>query len=264
MTISQTISKYESIHKFSFSKEEIAIDSDISAQALNSALRRQKAKGKIVNIRQGFYLIIPPKYRLLGQLPLSLYVDHLFQWIGKPYYVSLLTAASKHGASHHAIHKDYIITFPPAFRNISNGSYNIEFFTKKNWPQNGIIKMDAEAGSYFVSSIALTLLDLINFQNKIGGLGRLSEILQELTEELNTKDLKDTISSYNESSDIQRLAYLLEYFDVDSKLLDIMRDWKRSQSSLNTVLLTPGKERNRDSIKNMWRVNVNNEIDKEW
>ena len=264
MTIGKTISKYEAIHKYSFSKEEIAAECEISSQALNSALRRQKEKGKVVNIRKGFYLIIPPKYQLLGQLPLSLYIDNLFQWIGKPYYVSLLTAASKHGASHHAIHKDYIITFPPALRDIKYGSYNIEFFTKKHWPENGIIKMNAEAGSYFVSSIALTLLDLINYQNKIGGLNRLSEMLQELSEELSPQDLKDTISSYGEASDIQRLAYLLEYFDANNECLDIMSDWKNRQPLLNTVTLTPGKERNRESIKNRWRVNVNNEIDIEW
>lgn len=264
MTIRETISKYEAIHKYSFSKEEIASECDISIQALNSALRRQKAKGKIVNVRKGFYLIIPPKYQLLGQLPLSLYIDNLFQWIGKPYYVSLLTAASKHGASHHAIHKDYITTFPPALRGIKYGSYNIEFFTKKHWPKNGILQMNTEAGPYFVSSIALTLLDLISYQNKIGGLGRLSEILQELIEELHADDLMDTISSYSEASDIQRLAYLLEFFDADNKCIDIMSDWKSCQPSLNTVSLTPGKEKNRDSIKNRWRVNVNNEINIEW
>jgi predicted transcriptional regulator of viral defense system len=261
MTIGQTISKYEAIHKYSFSKEEIAAECEISAQALTSALRRQKAKGKLVNIRKGFYLIIPPKYQLLGQLPLSLYVDSLFQWIGKPYYVSLLTAASKHGASHHAIHKDYITTSPPALRDIKYGSYNVEFFTKKRWPQNGIIQMNAEAGTYFVSSIALTLLDLINYQNKIGGLSRLSEVLQELSEELSPLDLRDTISSYGEASDIQRLAYLIEYFGAGDECLDIMIEWRNRQTSLNTVPLTPGKARNRDSIKNRWRVNVNSEID---
>lgn len=264
MTIGKAISKYEAIHKYSFSKEEIAVECDISSQALNSALRRQKAKGKVINIRKGFYLIIPPKYQLLGQLPLYLYIDNLFQWIGKPYYVSLLTAASKHGASHHAIHKDYITTCPPALRDINYDPYNIEFFTKRNWPQHGIIKMDAEAGSYFVSSVALTLLDLINCQNKIGGLNRLSEVIQELTEELGPEDLKETISSYSEASDIQRLAYLVEYFGADGKCLDVLANWKRNQTSLNTVVLTPGKDRNRDSTKNRWRVNVNNEIDIEW
>lgn len=264
MKIGQAISKYEAIHKYSFSKEEIASECDISVQALNSALRRQKAKGKIVNIRKGFYIIIPPKYQLLGQLPLSLYIDNLFQWIGKPYYISLLTAASKHGASHHAIHKDYITTSPPALRGIKYDSYNIDFFTKKHWPQHGILQMNAESGSYFVSSIALTLLDLISYQNKIGGLGRLSEILQELIEDLREEDLAETISSYCEASDIQRLAFLLEYFDADNKCLDIMSVWKKRQPSLNTVTLTPGKARNRDSIKNRWRVNVNNKIDIEW
>lgn len=264
MTISQVISKYEAIHKYSFSKEEMASECDISDQALNSALRRQKEKGKIVNIRKGFYLILPPRYQLLGQLPLSLYIDNLFQWIGKPYYVSLLSAASKHGASHHATHKDYVMTFPPALRDIKYGAYNVDFFTKKNWPENGILQMNAEAGSYYMSSRALTLLDLISNQNKIGGLGRLSEIMQELIEDLDEEDLLDTISSYTEASDIQRLAYLLEHFGADGKYLDIMSDWKQRQPSLNTVTLTPGKARNSNSIKNKWRVNINNEIDIEW
>jgi len=38
MTIVQTISRYEAIHKYSFSKQEIADQCDISTQALNNEI----------------------------------------------------------------------------------------------------------------------------------------------------------------------------------------------------------------------------------
>lgn len=264
MTLSQAIFKYEALHIYSFSKDEIGTSCDISDIALSSALRRLKEKGEIVNLRKGFYIIVPPKYRLLGQLPLELYVNKMFQWLEKPYYISLLSAASYHGASHHALQKDFIMVQPPALRNISQGSYNIDFFTKKMWPNHGIITRTSESGAFFLSGVALTLLDLINYQNKIGGINRISEIIQELSEDLQVDDLKLTIAQYHEASDIQRLAYLLEFFEADEVLTNAMQSWIDNQEKINTVKLTPGIPWNKESLRNRWRVNVNNKIDIEW
>lgn len=264
MSLMTRISKYESLHIYSFSKEEIANDSGLSDVALTSALGRLTEKGEVFSLRKGYYLIVPPKYRLLGQLPLELFANRMFQWLDKPYYISLLSAASFHGASHHAIQKDFIIVQPPALRNIDNGPYQIDFLTKKKWPKYGIVNSTSEAGSYKVSTIALTLLDLINYQNKIGGLGRISVIIQELSEDLEVEDLMLTISVYEQASDIQRLAYLLEFFEADEEILELLQTWLAKQQKVNTVKLTPGIAWKKDAPRNKWRVNVNNEIDMEW
>lgn len=264
MNLSRQIVKYQSLHIFSFAKEEIASKCGLSEVALTSALGRLKEKGEIFSLRKGYYLIVPPKYRLLGQLPLELFANRMFQWLDKPYYISLLSAASFHGASHHALQKDFIIVQPPALRNINNGPYQIDFFTKKKWPIYGIVNRTSEAGKYKVSSIALTLLDLVHYQNKIGGLGRIAETIQELSEDLEAEDLMLTVSTYDEASDVQRLAYLLELFETDERILEVLQIWLVKQQKINTVKLTPGMAWRKDAPRNRWRVNVNNEIDIEW
>ena len=53
-------------------------------------------------------------------------------YLGKPYYVGLLSAAALHGAAHQQPMTDYIVTQTPAPRNISNKRLKIAFFAKKH------------------------------------------------------------------------------------------------------------------------------------
>jgi len=86
---------------FSFSiesaKKELPAYSEI---ALRRALSRLSGKGKIISVYKGYYLILPPQYALKGILPPSLFLDAFFQFLERPYYVSILNAAAYNGASH--------------------------------------------------------------------------------------------------------------------------------------------------------------------
>lgn len=79
---------------------------------------------EIVNLRQGFYLILPPRYQNVGKLPVQLFIDTLFKSLEKEYYVAFYSASAIHGSSHQRIQQDYIITTPPALRNIQKGKFN--------------------------------------------------------------------------------------------------------------------------------------------
>ena len=69
----------------------------LSEVALDSALRRQRQRGRIVSPRRGFYVIVPQEYALAGSPPPSWFIDELMAYLGQPYYVGLLSAAALHG-----------------------------------------------------------------------------------------------------------------------------------------------------------------------
>lgn len=94
-------------------KKELPAYSEI---ALKRALSRLSEKGKIISVYKGYYLILPPQYALKGILPPSLFLDAFFQFLGRPYYVSLLNAAAYHGASHQQPQEYYVVTNFPAMR----------------------------------------------------------------------------------------------------------------------------------------------------
>lgn len=62
---------------------------------------------------KGFYVIIPTQYQLKGIVPPSYYINELMEYLGKPCYVGLLSAAALYGASHQRVKVIQIITTGP-------------------------------------------------------------------------------------------------------------------------------------------------------
>ncbi|WP_243456869.1 hypothetical protein [Polaribacter batillariae] len=69
MGISYYIKQLQSVEEYAFSWDELVQKCDKTETALKSKLSRLVAKKEIVNLRKGFYLIIPPRYSKQGQIP---------------------------------------------------------------------------------------------------------------------------------------------------------------------------------------------------
>ncbi len=246
---------------FSFTKEKLKSCLDKEDTALKRAIDRAKEKKKVFSLRKGFYLILPPRYRLLGKLPIQLYISNLMEYVDRPYYLGLLSAAKFHGATHHALQKDFVLTQSPPLRAIDNKAYRIDFHIRSLWPTGNIELKKSEAGRYNISSVALTIVDLINYQNKIGGLSNLITTIAELSEDLQEKDLSHLLSWYRDISDIQRLGYLLEWLQLDGDLVLRVEEWL-AQKTTQEVVLAPGQHA-AFSEKNKWKVNPNIELELE-
>jgi hypothetical protein len=84
-----------------FSRDE-AVASGIALSTLSPALTRAVAEGKLTRPRHGFYLIVRPEHRAAGAADPAEWIDPLMKHQGLGYRVSLLRAATHHGASHRA------------------------------------------------------------------------------------------------------------------------------------------------------------------
>ena len=62
------------------------------------------------NLRQGFYVVVPPQYASWGAPPPAWYIDALMRREGQAYYVGLLKAAELHGATHQAVMEFQVVT----------------------------------------------------------------------------------------------------------------------------------------------------------
>lgn len=260
MTIAEYINELLSQEEYSFSWEELVQNSTRTRYSLTNELSRLVDKKQVINLRQGFYLIIPPRYSKLKTLPIGLYVDKLFKNLEKNYYLGLYTAAKFHGASHQQIQKDYVIASMPSNHNIKKEGVVIDFFNITNWPKNNIIKKKSDAGYFNISSPALTMVDLINHHLKIGGLNRMLAIIEELTEELKLEDINDLLSWYPYKSTVQRAGYLLQQLQVESALIDPFYNYLESKRFF-PILLSPRKGQKAGKVNNVWKVDVNLELE---
>lgn len=244
-----------SIESYSFSLEEISNHTNSEGTSLKFELARLVKKKEIVNLRKGFYLIIPPRYSKQGYLPIQLYIDKLCKSLNRNYYLGFYSAAKFHGASHQQTHREYVMIEKPKLSDIKKNDLDIRFITSSKWPTRNIIEKKSDAGIFKISSPSLTAVDLIHHQTKLGGLNRMFAIIEELSEEITNTDLKDLLTWYPHRSTLQRLGFILEELQTDLNINAISECLKSGQYF--PVLLSPKGNQKPGSVDNKWKVDVN-------
>src|SRR5659263_273828 len=95
MKIGNWIEKLQSLGKSAFSLELLIHElPNYTAIGIKRSLSRLSAKGQIVSIYKGYYLIIPPQYASKGILPPAIFLDAFMIFLERPYYLALLNAAA--------------------------------------------------------------------------------------------------------------------------------------------------------------------------
>ena len=246
--------------RYAFTLEELKDKLEVTDKALLQNLYRLKAKNKIVQIRKGFYTILPAEYSRYGVIPSNMYLDDMMLSLNKNYYLGLISAAAIHGASHQQSMETFVITEKPALRDIKNKKLKINFLVKNERNKEDIKKVKTEAGYINVSSPELTALDLLYYVDKLG-MNRVITILKELVEVIKPSILTKTAKNYSQIAAVQRLGYLLEYELENDKLSQAVYITIADKKGANIPLM-PGK--NKKGITNTkWRIinNINIESD---
>lgn len=242
--------------RYAFTLEELKAEFNLPYPTIKQALYRLKSKKEIAQIRQGFYVIIPPEYSKQGMLPPYLFIDDLMKSLNKPYYVGLLSAAALHGAAHQQPMGYTVIVESPAPRNITK--LKIDFYAKQNFIQDGIVQKKTPAGYINVSSPELTALEFFEYIQKFG-INRITTVLQELAEEMKLALLRKIVKQYPNMAAIQRLGYILDRIITEEKMSDIL--WKvLNERTYFPVPLSPQKEK-KGEIDNKWKIIKNMEIE---
>jgi predicted transcriptional regulator of viral defense system len=236
-----------------FSFDELTNTFGQGDNAIRKALMRLSKKGRIVRIREKFYVIVPPEYSRQGVLPPTHFIHELMSFLDKPYYVGLLSAAALHGAAHQQPQSFQVITQKPTTRPINVKNIQIQFFFKSKIPLHGLIKRKTDTGYIQVSNAALTAIDLILFERRIGGWYRIVELLEELLENINVEMLVTVLKNPFPMSVLQRLGYLLAHvFDFpyyEDAVFQVIRN-----KNYFRVPLDSSKEKSGKSLNQKWKI----------
>ncbi len=253
------IEEHQKAGEYTFTLKEISKIHQVGKDAIRLALNRLSRKGKIVPVRKGFYIIVPPEYAGMGILPPVLFIDDLMKVINKPYYVSLFSASALHGAAHQQPFEFYVTTVYPANRRINTKGVVINFYTKTRMPEAGIIEIKTDMGLVKVSSPELTAYDLIYFQNKAGGLNRAATAIDELSEKMKPVKLIKMASGDFSSATLQRLGYILDRVlskdKLGDSLLTVLASRKIFPVPLNTRKLKAGFQ-----VDPKWKIIINETV----
>jgi predicted transcriptional regulator of viral defense system len=245
--------------RFTFTLDELRGAYNRTDSAVKASLYRIVKKGLAVAVRKGFYVIVPPEYRLRGILPPVLFVDELMRYIGSNYYTGLLSAAALHGAGHQQPQDFYIVTPTPARRDITAKGTKIHFMSRRHLPAEGIEEKKTDTGTIRISTPELTALDLVLFEKQIGGINRVAEVLSELVENINPDKIGDLAKTVYPVSVVQRIGYIMENVieckSVADVLFGILHEWP-----FFPVPLATGTVSRISNGPNRWKIRVNCEL----
>lgn len=244
--------------RYSFSLEELLNEFQLPYQPLAQRLYHLKRKNKIAQIRRGFYVIIPPEYAALGTLPPDLFIEAMMKYLGKEYYVGLLSAAALHGAAHQQPTTFFVMSKYPAPRNISNKKMKIRFFSKQNIIAEGVIQKKTPAGRINVSSPELTAFDLLDNINQFG-INRIVTILMELYEVMLPSKLSKTAKIIDNKANIQRMGFVLEKIVGEEKLSTALYKIIY-KTDFTKVALSPLKKKVGE-LDEKWKIIINEQIE---
>lgn len=249
--------------RYVFIKEDVTnLGMYSKTDSLNRALYRAQEKGVIMSPWQNFYVAIPMEYRLKGEVPPSFYIDHLMRFLGREYYVSLLSAATLNGAGHQRAMVFQVTVQGKQIRSAVKNGTLLDFNLKKKIPSLYINKVKVQTGYMNVSCPELTALDLVSQEEKVGGLSRVAEVLIELTERMKWDESKLALFDYFNAPVVQRLGYLLDLIEESELANGLMQLAKQTGKIVRKVRLKQSKPETEDmEIDKKWKIIINQKIE---
>ena len=249
--------------RYVFIKEDVTnLGMYSKTDSLNRALYRAQEKGVIMSPWQNFYVAIPMEYRLKGEVPPSFYIDHLMRFLGREYYVSLLSAATLNGAGHQRAMLFQVTVQGKQIRSAVKNGTLLDFNLKKEIPSLYINKVKVQTGYMNVSCPELTALDLVSQEEKVGGLSRVAEVLIELTERMKWDESKLALFDYFNAPVVQRLGYLLDLIEESELANGLMQLAKQTGKIVRKVRLKQSKPETEDmEIDKKWKIIINQKIE---
>jgi len=259
--LEEYISSIQSDGRLYFSLENIMRDHPgHSKDALKLSLNRLSSKKRVLSVYKGFYIIIPPEYRSRRIISAELFIDQLFAYLRRNYYVGLLSSAALHGASHQQAMEYFVFIEKPAIRSTNLEGLKINYVVKNSISQSGIEKRKTDAGYINISNPELTAIDIIAYQHRIGGLNRASTVLYELSESMLHDRLSEILNDNIPFSVLQRLGYILEIVLQKNELAGIVRKYL-SGKKIFRIPLKPGNKKAGYNVNEDWKVIKNFKIE---
>ena len=174
----------------------------------------------------------------------------MMQHLGRTYYVALLSAAERHGAAHQAPMGFQVMVEPPVLRDKERDGYVIRYAERRQIPMDYVERKEVPTGWLNVSSRELTAVDLIAYQDHVGGLTRAATVLEELALRLDFSRLDASFLKVAPAPVFQRLGYLLDRVLEEERLAwpDEI-GWSENESRTPSAWCSGGRCRSRQEVE---------------
>ena len=245
--------------QYHFTLDDVMKAFENSEDAARAVVRRLKQSGRVATPHSGFFVIVPPQYRRIGCLPPQEFIPQLMNHLGEAYYISLLSAAMFHGASHQKP-QIYQVMLRENRRSIECGRVRVDFIARHDIGRVPTQSFNTARGEATVSTPEATAVDLVGYPNHSGGLNNVATVLTELSEKLRPDKLAEIGPKIAPTAWLQRLGYLLDFVGAEESSKSLAA--YISDRDPRVTPLSPSH----DGMKGMprderWRLAVNYDVE---
>ena len=242
----------------SFSLADLVKESGLSAIAAKRQLSRLRGKVVRVSPRQPFFLIVSPEHRTVGAPPAIWWLQDYFNWLGRPYYLALQSAASSLGSNPQALQVTQVMTDRPG-RALKVGRIQVRFFVKRSIARTPTQQLTRAVAPLSISTPEATAFDLIRYATSIGGIERAAETIGPLLPLLRARELKHVLEAENEPATAQRLGFVMEASGA-KPMAQVIHDWLPTKLALVPLSPVKGGRKNIPVIERWQILNNSGEL----
>lgn len=210
--VARFISACQARGKTGFSLVELMQATELSRAAARQQIARLATGVRRVTPRSDYFLIISPEYQRVGAPPIDRWLGAYMRFCRQPYYVGLLSAAARHGSASQAVQLVQVLIDRPT-RDIELGRLRVEFFVKKALVGTPILETPGTFAPLLVSTPEATILDLITYSPRVGGVRRVAQVTEGLLPVVRSRGMKMALDATEDVSTKQRFGYLLDYLN---------------------------------------------------
>ena len=222
-----------------------------------SGLLRLVDKGELFSPARGLYVVIAPEFRAWGgAIPAEDFLDPMMSYLGRGYYLGLLSAAQRHGAAHQRPQVTQVMV-ATHLRARAFGRVRLGFYINSRLDDTPTQQVTTRTGQLTVSTPEATVFDLVSRPVDAGGLDNVATILAELAgDETIDPGRLAAAASAAPASAVHRAGWILdefgEGFDTGPLAAVVSTD--------SLTALDPHAGR-RGKVDQKWRVIVNGRIE---
>ena len=209
--------------RVAFSLSELTKAKGLSPIAAKFQLLRLRGKIVRVSPRQPFFLIVGPEHRALGAPPAAWWLQDYFDWLGRPYYLALQSAASSYGSNPQALQVTQVITDRPC-RPLKAGRIRVRFFVKRGIGRTPTQQQEHAPAPLCVSTPEATAFDLVRYADGIGGIERAAETIVPMLPAMRASELERVLKAEGKPAVVRRLVPVLEAAGAGT-LARVVRNW---------------------------------------
>ena len=250
--------------KCSFTLEHAQKTLEKSRKAILSSIEHLLAREELASPARGFYVIVSPEYQKLKCIPAEHFIPYLMEYLNLRYYVSLLTAAVYHGASHQAVQVFQVMIEKPRHP-IVCGKVKINFIANKHLAETPIQMIGNAKSILTVSTPEGTAMDLLKYHNQSGGFNHIATVVAELSNVINPKKLVILLNkNKHENTWKQRLGYLFDVVQAN-ELATLIKKYLDKQKRVDYIYMSPigisGKKSKGYTKNEKWKIIENIKIE---